>query len=315
MKKLNLLLIVLLLILSSSLLAEDKDHPILGRYKGSSLKITESKSFEEFTLPMGKIIDNKFSKTKTLEGKITRKLYRAGKDRTVLEIYKNYLEILKKSDAKILFKGRKGAETGPELGQIYFKTNPMKGQVYNNTLPWEFLVVSNTSQGLIVVKLSANGKDYYVSIIIGTGYEPYTVYQLDIIEVKTMDVNMISSMDIKEDIELNGHATIYGIHFDSGRYDIKAESEPTLKQIAKFLTDNPKNKVYIVGHTDNTGVFSKNMTLSQNRANSVIETLIKTYKINPGRLGAFGVSSLSPLKSNSTDEGKALNRRVEIIEQ
>lgn len=186
------LIIISLLIAPFSLFAQEKDHFILGRLQGSELIKTELKNYEQFIVPLGKIENEKFSNAETIEGKIERRLYKPIKGTTVLEVYKNYLIALDQMGAEILFKGRGGEEIGSGLGPTYYKANPMMGQVYNNGLPWDFLVVEKTSSALVVAKLSQNNKAYYVNLIIGNGYEPYTIYQLDIIEVVPMEaVNLI----------------------------------------------------------------------------------------------------------------------------
>ena len=85
--------------------------------------------------------------------------------------------------------------------------------------------------------------------------------------------------------------------------------------MAKPLSSNPSLKVYIVGHTDNQGQFAHNADLSQKRAEAVVQALTSTYHVAPARLTAKGIASLSPVASNRDDAGRALNRRVELVEQ
>jgi len=116
-------------------------------------------------------------------------------------------------------------------------------------------------------------------------------------------------------IQTTGHASIYGIYFDFNKADIKPESEPALKKIARLLRQNPDLKLYVVGHTDSAGRLEYNMKLSKARANAVMNELTTKYKISAGRLKAYGVGPLAPVASNKTDEGRAKNRRVELVEQ
>ena len=125
----------------------------------------------------------------------------------------------------------------------------------------------------------------------------------------------ISTQEIKSQISKLGKAVIYGIYFDFGRAEIKPESKPTLREIARFLRENPEIKLYVVGHTDNVGSLEYNMELSLKRAKAVIEALVKDYAIERERLRAFGVGFLAPVASNETEEGKAKNRRVELVKQ
>jgi outer membrane protein OmpA-like peptidoglycan-associated protein len=110
-----------------------------------------------------------------------------------------------------------------------------------------------------------------------------------------------------------GHIALYGIYFDTDKAVIKPESAPTLAEIAKLLTGQPELHVFIVGHTDNQGAYDYNMGLSQRRAAAVAAALAKSYSIAPGRMKTAGVGFLSPVGSNTTEQGRALNRRVELV--
>lgn len=73
--------------------------------------------------------------------------------------------------------------------------------------------------------------------------------------------------------------------------------------------------MYVVGHTDNVGGFDYNMKLSQARADAVVKVLTTQYKVNPSRLKSQGAGPLVPVNSNKAEEGRAKNRRVELVEQ
>ena len=117
------------------------------------------------------------------------------------------------------------------------------------------------------------------------------------------------------DITTTGHAAVYGIYFDTDRAEIKPESEPALAEMAKLLKGNAALNVFIVGHTDNTGTLEHNMKLSQDRATSVVNALVSKQGIAAARLKAMGVASLAPVASNDTEDGKAKNRRVELVKR
>jgi outer membrane protein OmpA-like peptidoglycan-associated protein len=107
-----------------------------------------------------------------------------------------------------------------------------------------------------------------------------------------------------------------GINFETGKATLLEESFPALDHAGKILVDNPTLIVEIAGHTDNVKIktpeFPNNQKLSQARANSVRDYLIKKFTINPDRLAAKGYGDLQPVVSNKTAEGKAQNRRVEF---
>jgi OOP family OmpA-OmpF porin len=117
------------------------------------------------------------------------------------------------------------------------------------------------------------------------------------------------------DIDKTGHASMYGIYFDTGQADVKPESEAALKEIAKLLQQHPELKLYVVAHTDNQGSFEMNMDLSRHRADAVVKVLTGTYGITAARLRSVGDGPSSLVASNDNDAGRAKNRRVELVKQ
>ncbi|WP_315817698.1 OmpA family protein [Paraflavitalea speifideaquila] len=73
--------------------------------------------------------------------------------------------------------------------------------------------------------------------------------------------------------------------------------------------------VYVVGHTDNTGDLTSNTTLSKDRATAVVTELTTKYSVNKTQVTPQGIASLAPIAANDTEEGKAKNRRVEIVKK
>jgi OmpA-OmpF porin, OOP family len=118
---------------------------------------------------------------------------------------------------------------------------------------------------------------------------------------------------MREQLNESGRIVTHGILFDSGSDKIKGESYQTLKEIGQLLTDDPKLRVSIEGHTDSDGTDEYNLTLSQKRAASVRDYLIANYKIAPERLESKGWGESKPIDKNNTPEGKANNRRVELV--
>ncbi len=86
-------------------------------------------------------------------------------------------------------------------------------------------------------------------------------------------------------------------------------------EMARALQSNAAAKVFIVGHTDNQGAPDANLALSKARAQAVVDALTNGYKIDGKRLSASGVASYAPLASNANENGRARNRRVEMVLQ
>jgi outer membrane protein OmpA-like peptidoglycan-associated protein len=119
---------------------------------------------------------------------------------------------------------------------------------------------------------------------------------------------------LRSGLKENGHVEVPGIVFDFGKSDIKPESEPALKELAAMLQANAALKVGVVGHTDNVGLVESNMTLSGARAAAVVKALVQRG-IGANRLAPHGAGPYAPVASNNTEEGRARNRRVELVAQ
>ncbi|HEX3044419.1 MAG TPA: OmpA family protein [Bacillota bacterium] len=173
-------------------------------------------------------------------------------------------------------------------------------------------VIYSTSDDA-TLKILKNNIETWVYIGVYNGGE---LYKVEVVERQAMNQDIsANAAALAQSIKNSGKAAIYGIYFDTGKSDMKPESEPALQEIAKLLRENPQLKLYVVGHTDNQGGIDNNIKLSQDRANSVVKKLVTTYAVNAARLKAYGVGPLAPAASNLTEEGRAKNRRVELVAQ
>ena len=165
----------------------------------------------------------------------------------------------------------------------------------------------------VYLKLKHNNQVIWARV---KSYSDAGSYQVWIIEEAKMEQDIVANANaMLNDIKSQGRVALYGIYFDFDKSDVKPESEPTLKEISKLLSENPSLNLYVVGHTDNVGDYNYNMKLSQSRAEAVVNILVSKYKIDKNRITSAGVGPLSPIASNDTEEGKALNRRVELIKR
>lgn len=128
------------------------------------------------------------------------------------------------------------------------------------------------------------------------------------VENVTITVN-----EIVESIQKTGSAAIYGIEFEFDSAEILPQSAPVLEAMASYLVGSPSQTILLVGHTDNVGSLDFNLGLSQKRSRAVLNALTTTYNIPAKQLEAHGVGFLAPRAPNTTDEGRARNRRVEMV--
>jgi outer membrane protein OmpA-like peptidoglycan-associated protein len=276
-----------------------KDHPLISRYPGSVITEYSSKEFDEYTLPLGKLQQDQWAKSQHLEGKLTRIHYEIPVERSPLEVFRNYAPALQRAGFQTLFSCSGGEQCGG-------------GAV--GTVGW----CAGCSPRHVAAKLARPEGDVYVSLHIeqDNSTTPASV-QLDVIETKPMESGLVvmNAENLAGDITRTGHASVYGIYFDTGKADLKPESEATLKEIAKLLQENPRLKLYVVGHTDNVGDLASNMDLSARRAESVLSALTTRHGVAAARLRAVGDGPTAPVASNDSEEGRAKNRRVELVKQ
>jgi len=160
-------------------------------------------------------------------------------------------------------------------------------------------------------KILKDGAEVWVEVERGNG-----LIWMRIVEKKAMEqVIQADATAFGNDIQTTGHASIYGIYFDTGKSVIKPESAQAIGEIAKLLKSDPGLKIHVVGHTDNVGGVESNITLSKARAEAVMQALIKDHGIAATRMTAFGCGQFSPIASNDSEEGRGKNRRVELVKQ
>lgn len=280
-----------------------KDHPMLTRYPGADLEYVRKTDTETVEIPFAK---NAASQTPLkLTGDLYRHLYEIDNTST-LKVYENYKAALTKGGFSFLSQCELTQcgddEDTKELGgKISINKN-----VYNNYRNPYYLLA----------KKAISDRNVYIALFIGA-YETEVAVQQVILEEKSVQTGLITvnADELKQQIETDGKALIYGIYFDTGKASIKPESKPTLDAIAELLKKNPLLLLYVVGHTDDTGTVAANLELSKQRAKSVVDALTSGYQIAANRLQAEGVGPYAPASNNTTDAGKQKNRRVELVKR
>lgn len=173
-------------------------------------------------------------------------------------------------------------------------------------------VVKGSNDG--IYKTTFQGNELWIHLRV-YGPKP-DVDNFSMISIESVPmVQEVNAVGIKGSIDNIGKIALYGILFDTGKADVKPESEKELKEVASYLQSNPGVSVYIVGHTDSQGDAATNLKLSKSRGEAVKQYLITKFKIEAVRLAGDGVGQLCPVASNDTEQGRKLNRRVEIVKK
>ena len=323
---------------------QSKDHPLTGRYEGSSILLQTQKAFDELSLPNGKTTDadyssKKFSKAVTVEGGITRTVYVTPMGRSSLEIFRNFTNSLTAKGYSVAWECA-NESCGPAFKGLKYNWSDKRTQVQGEGYEVDrsrfvsavfdgakdiryALLRKNAGSGAAVNTASpASYIGIYAALNSGgtmgdlsDSLNDRVTVLVEVQEPKAMQQNIVilDSDVIGRDLKANGLVRFYGIYFDSDKAVIKPESKPQLDEMAKYLKTNTL-KVFMVGHTDTQGALDYNMTLSSRRAQAVVDAL-KVYGVAEARITAKGVGPLAPLTANDSEPGRAKNRRVEMVLQ
>jgi len=171
--------------------------------------------------------------------------------------------------------------------------------------------VMATDSSKETLTLTKDGKELWIEV-----WADYTgKYILTIVEKAAMAQDITANADaFASGLRTTGHIAVDGIYFETGKADLKPESQQAIGEVAKLLKADAGLKVYVVGHTDNAGALEGNMKLSHDRAQAVVQALVRGG-IDAGRLRAYGAGPYAPVASNDADAGRAKNRRVELVKQ
>jgi outer membrane protein OmpA-like peptidoglycan-associated protein len=280
------------------------DFPYLSHLPTYDLTDSNDRQFDEFSFFNGK-------EMVTVEGKFFSKRYSLKQGATPaspLQITRNYANAVKAAGGEVLYEG----------------TADVEG------------IKDKNGDRMASLKLAKDGKEIWGEVLpfnLGNAYDLHAIEKGEMKqevakaeakpeppkpEVKPEPVKVepkedISKRDLAKEIKTQGYATIY-INFDVDKATIKPESQPALDYVAQMLKDNPDLNLTIAGHTDSTGTWAHNKTLSENRARAVLEALV-SRGIAAGRLASVGYGQDKPIADNATEEGRAKNRRVELIKR
>jgi OmpA-OmpF porin, OOP family len=310
-------------------LKDSKDHPTVSRYAGSVIIGYDFRKFDELVMPLGPVEivyppgAPVAKKNQKVEGGATRILYVGPPERSPLEIFRNYEQELKKSGFETLF-ACATTTCGPQpngVAQFVYPSSRSQTMAGDN-LP--IVLTIPQEQRYLAAKRPGPQGDTYVSLFIAKDTNPgvprtfnRAVVLLEVVEAATMDAGLVTvdAAAMAREIAKSGHVALYGIHFETNKAELNAESDAALQEIAKLLKQDPGLRLLVVGHTDSVGGYDANMTLSERRAGAVLQALTTKHGIAAARLRGVGVGMVAPVASNDTEEGRAKNRRVELVRQ
>lgn len=298
------------------------DHRWVNRFPGSVLYTASTEHFASVRLPAGPgKSDNGrliFSASATIEGEVSGYQYVNPPGREPLEIFRSYVASLEKAGFKALYTCERAACEAALINERYRqellaerKWDSRRNSPGGGSSPRELWFWAGKS--------TVNGADRAVVVWAAGGDSIWEsgATTLVSIEAKPLELEqgLVNLEALQKGLVEEGRVTLGGLYFDTGLAVLKPESKPQLEALKQLFAATPSLKAFVVGHTDNQGVFDANLTLSQKRAEAVVAELVKSYGVQKARLVAKGVANVAPLAENVSAKGRARNRRVELVAQ
>jgi outer membrane protein OmpA-like peptidoglycan-associated protein len=290
------------------------DHPVVSRYADSEIVAYKQSDYDEYDFIVKKILrtggmEKNLESTIKLEGKLTRIAYGAPPGRSTLEVFRNYEQALISAGFEVLY-----SCTNADCGGRYF--NHARNTIYGLHFAENY-----NDQRYLAARLDNDDSSIAVSVYTihrnAVGSHPDRAFtQLDVIESAAMQENMVRvDADAMADaLATDGHIALYNIYFNFDSAELKAESGDAINEVASLLEAQPNLNLLVAGHTDGKGAIDYNQNLSSRRSESVVAAL-RNAGIDASRLTPVGIGMAAPVASNRTDDGRAKNRRVELVER
>ena len=303
-------------------IAGSSDHPLVGRFEGSSIVGYQVSEYEEAA-----VIDGRFSPLstdtragqgfRTLEGRIVLIYYALPEGRSTLQVLRNYERSLRAKGFSMLFacasadgscfetdRPEGGYLLGQAVGDPHALPRLMTDYVHN----W-------FAQGrYLLARLDRPEGAVYASLTLGESARG-NVAIVRVIETKDMETDkivFITAAEMQQSIGQTGKVALRGIQFEAKSERIVPASQPTLDEIAKLLASKPELKLKVVAHGDEAATTEPDRALASRRAQSIVGALIGAHGIAPDRLVA-GIAASSD--SNNSESGANKNRSVELVAQ
>lgn len=302
-------------------LKQSADHPLVSRFRGATIIGARNADFGTAVLPLSPSgPGGSFAKALRPSGKLTTLAYEIPGNKDALEVIESYRQSLAAAGFHLAFSCDRGRDDGGCGGYPFASAvaDPAIGGMRGDKAHiGDLLDAANGNVFYLSATLDRPAGRINVGVLVSRDDGKPAGVLLQMVEEGAMEKGQVTvdADAMSKGLAAEGKIALYGLTFDTDSAKLTPSSDATLKQMSELLHKQPSLKVYIVGHTDDTGALAHNLTLSQQRAESVVKALSTTYGIAANRLGAKGVASYAPVASNHSDAGKAKNRRVELVEQ
>lgn len=269
-------------------------------YAGSNVREEQVLAFDAYEFIIGREANGDL-RSRTVEGRITKTIYDNPRGRSTLEIARNYEQALRGQGLRIVHQcaGREAC-----------------GGTGTRESSWVRVADMNIGVGGDFRYLAAEGRvgASAVSVAVMVNKQRSWVY---VVEGEAMQTGQagVSADALAAGLAADGAVRLDGIYFDTGKATLKPASGEALAQVAELMRRDPSLRLEIVGHTDDVGDAAANQRLSEERALAVRSTLVLEHRVQDRRLRSRGAGESEPVAPNTSEAGRALNRRVELVKQ
>jgi len=266
----------------------------------------KSVKYDEIRIAGGGVSDRELRQVFELEGKINWQAFRLDPSASPYEGWAGYRDYLSSQGYQLLFQCHFAA-----CGNSFIrKVIDLNGNILAGGESW-----SEDSAHYLLARLTTPTVLTYASVLAYRHPKGQTILRYLTVTPEEIEFNLITATgeSMAEEIEKTGKVAVYGIYFDTDSAEIKAESNDTIAEIARLLELRPELSLFVDGHTDDEGADDYNLDLSGRRARSVVAALIGSHGVEDRRLEARGFGEAQPVAANDTDDGRAWNRRVELV--
>ena len=291
------------------------DHPEVPRVAGSHIVYSELVDYDRLTLPTGPHSREGFADTEAMEGEVLKLSYVFDDEAvSTLRVKRNYVQALEERGFEILYQGSE-AELSSGQGRLFV----MESGLFERGAR-DCCHLANRDRQVRYIAARSESGDVLAGIAV------FNARRVDgpavskaIVSAEEMDTAMdhqpLSAGEMEEGLVADGRVAVQDILFATNSAEILADSAEALETIAGLMESRPEMELLVVGHTDNTGDYDYNLGLSLERAQAVVEWLNGRHGIDRRRLQAAGAGMMAPVTTNRTAEGRAQNRRVELVER
>jgi len=292
------------------------DHPEIERVAGSSIVYFNRTEFDRLTVPTGAYDGDIFESDEMLEGEVLKLSYTFDNpDISTLQIKRNYIDALEARGFEILYADSHDA-LGSGAGRAFYNASDLFSRGARDCC--RLATRSGNRDLRYIAARSADGSVLAGIAAFNERRVPGPAVEIAVVTSAEMGTEMehrpLTAGEMETGLIEEGRIAVQDILFEFDSARILPESSDALATVADLLTDAGDMALLVVGHTDNTGSYDYNLSLSMARAQAVVDYLTGQHGIAGERLQAAGAGMMAPIATNRTDEGRALNRRVELVE-